>query len=169
MVLQRAGFQLVRSKKHETWEKALPTGEIPQVRLSHQMGRDITGELAERLDSGVARRHEVREVQHERPVRAPGDPGELGAPVAREAVVDADHRRSSRGLTVRRRGIGGVGGQERCQRGGPRKLLESKVDCGWFRRSWGAVPTTGGGRPPDAADRTRGPGETELRRRRHSA
>ena len=26
---------------HETWEKTLPTGEILQVRLSHQQGRDI--------------------------------------------------------------------------------------------------------------------------------
>ncbi len=41
VVLQRLGFRLVRSKKHETWEKALSTGEILQVRLSHQMGRDI--------------------------------------------------------------------------------------------------------------------------------
>jgi len=44
-VLQRAGFQLVRTKKHETWEKALPTGEILQVRLSHQIGRDIPTRL----------------------------------------------------------------------------------------------------------------------------
>ena len=36
VVLQRAGFQLVRSRKHETWEKSLPAGEILQVRLSHQ-------------------------------------------------------------------------------------------------------------------------------------
>lgn len=41
VVLQRAGFRLVRSTKHETWEKTLPAGEILQVRLSHQMGRDI--------------------------------------------------------------------------------------------------------------------------------
>jgi hypothetical protein len=41
VVLQQAGFQLVRSRKHETWEKTLATGEILQVRLSHQMGRDI--------------------------------------------------------------------------------------------------------------------------------
>ena len=41
VVLQLSGFRLVRSKKHETWEKTLPTGEILQVRLSHQMGRDI--------------------------------------------------------------------------------------------------------------------------------
>jgi hypothetical protein len=41
VVLQRASFRLVRSKKHETWEKTLPTGEILLLRLSHQMGRDI--------------------------------------------------------------------------------------------------------------------------------
>jgi hypothetical protein len=41
VVMRRVGFRLVRSKKHETWEKTLPTGEILQVRLSHQQGRDI--------------------------------------------------------------------------------------------------------------------------------
>ena len=41
VVIQRAGFRRVRSKKHETWEKTLPTGEILLVRLSHQMARDI--------------------------------------------------------------------------------------------------------------------------------
>ena len=41
VVLTRSGFRLVRSKKHETWEKTLATGEILQVRLSHQQGRDI--------------------------------------------------------------------------------------------------------------------------------
>lgn len=41
VVLQHAGFRLGRSKKHETWEKTLSTGEILQVRLSHQMSRDI--------------------------------------------------------------------------------------------------------------------------------
>lgn len=41
VVLRRVGFRLVRSKKHETWEKTLSTGEILQVRLSHQQGRDI--------------------------------------------------------------------------------------------------------------------------------
>jgi tetrahydromethanopterin S-methyltransferase subunit G len=45
VVLQRAGFQLVRSRKHEIWEQTLPTGEILQVRLSHQMGRDIPTRL----------------------------------------------------------------------------------------------------------------------------
>jgi hypothetical protein len=41
VVIQRAGFRRVRSKKHETWEKTLLTGEILLVRLSHQMARDI--------------------------------------------------------------------------------------------------------------------------------
>ena len=41
VVLQRSGFRLVRSKKHETWEKTLDTGDILQVRLSHQMRRDL--------------------------------------------------------------------------------------------------------------------------------
>ena len=41
MVLRRVGFRLIRSKKHETWERTLPTGEILQVRVSHQQGRNI--------------------------------------------------------------------------------------------------------------------------------
>ena len=41
VVLQRSGFRLVRSKKHETREKTLDTGDILQVRLSHQMRRDL--------------------------------------------------------------------------------------------------------------------------------
>lgn len=40
-VLRSAGFQLVRSKKHETWQKILPDGVILQVRVSHQHGQDI--------------------------------------------------------------------------------------------------------------------------------
>jgi hypothetical protein len=45
VVVRRAGFQLVRSKKHETWEKTLPGGEILQVRLSHQVARDVPTRL----------------------------------------------------------------------------------------------------------------------------
>lgn len=41
VVIQRAGLRIARSKKHETWEKTLPTGEILLLRLSHQMARDI--------------------------------------------------------------------------------------------------------------------------------
>jgi hypothetical protein len=39
--LRRARFRLVRTKKHETWEKELASGEILQVRLSHKGHRDI--------------------------------------------------------------------------------------------------------------------------------
>jgi len=45
VVLRRAGFQLVRSKKHETWEATLSSGEILQVRLSHQMAKDVPTRL----------------------------------------------------------------------------------------------------------------------------
>jgi len=40
-VLKRLDFKLVRSKKHETWQKILSDGIILQVRLSHQHGKDI--------------------------------------------------------------------------------------------------------------------------------
>jgi len=49
LVLQRVGFRLVRSRKHETWEKVLPGGEILLVRLSHQHGRDIPKPLFHRM------------------------------------------------------------------------------------------------------------------------
>ena len=45
VVIQRAGFRLVRSKKHETWERTLDGGEILLVRLSHQLARDIPTSL----------------------------------------------------------------------------------------------------------------------------
>ena len=41
VVLQRSGFRLILRRKHETWEKTLPTGEILLARLSHQQARDI--------------------------------------------------------------------------------------------------------------------------------
>jgi transposase-like protein len=40
-VLKEINFRLVRSKKHETWQKILPDGTILQVRLSHKHGEDI--------------------------------------------------------------------------------------------------------------------------------
>ena len=48
-VLQRKGFQLVRSRKHETWEKTLPGREILLVRISHQSHRDIPTPLFHRM------------------------------------------------------------------------------------------------------------------------
>jgi len=44
-VLKRIDFKLVRSKKHETWQKTLSDGSILQVRLSHQHGKDIPKSL----------------------------------------------------------------------------------------------------------------------------
>jgi hypothetical protein len=49
VVRRRIGFRLVRSKKHETWEKTFSTGEILQVRLSHQQGRDIPTPLFQHM------------------------------------------------------------------------------------------------------------------------
>lgn len=40
-VLRRLGFRIVRSRKHETWERVAPNGAILQVRLSHKGHRDI--------------------------------------------------------------------------------------------------------------------------------
>lgn len=40
-VLHNIGFKLIRSKKHETWEKILTNRTILQVRLSHQGSRTI--------------------------------------------------------------------------------------------------------------------------------
>jgi len=41
IALETMGFELVRSKKHETWQKVLTDGTILQVRVSHQKHRDI--------------------------------------------------------------------------------------------------------------------------------
>ena len=40
-VLKRLNFENVRSRKHETWRKVLPSGTILRVRISHKHGRDI--------------------------------------------------------------------------------------------------------------------------------
>ncbi len=48
-VLKRINFKLVRSKKHETWQKILPDGTILQVRLSHQHSRDISKALFHKM------------------------------------------------------------------------------------------------------------------------
>lgn len=41
VVLKRAGFEKLRSEKHETWRRILPNGVILQVRISHRHKRDI--------------------------------------------------------------------------------------------------------------------------------
>jgi len=40
-VLRKLGFEIVRSRKHETWEKILENCTILQVRISHKGKRDI--------------------------------------------------------------------------------------------------------------------------------
>lgn len=39
--LKRAGFEKLRSEKHETWRKLLPNDSILRVLISHQHKRDI--------------------------------------------------------------------------------------------------------------------------------
>ena len=40
-VLRKLGFEIIRSKKHETWQKIMGNGSILQVRISHKGKRDI--------------------------------------------------------------------------------------------------------------------------------
>jgi predicted RNA binding protein YcfA (HicA-like mRNA interferase family) len=40
-VLRKLGFDIIRSRKHETWERILDNGTILQVRISHRRKRDI--------------------------------------------------------------------------------------------------------------------------------
>ncbi len=40
-VLGRLGFELIRSRKHETWEEIAENKAVLQVRLSHKDKRDI--------------------------------------------------------------------------------------------------------------------------------
>jgi len=48
-VLKQIDFKLVRSKKHETWQKILPDGTILHVRLSHKHGKDIPKALFNKM------------------------------------------------------------------------------------------------------------------------
>ncbi|MCS7263615.1 MAG: hypothetical protein NZ805_02140 [Armatimonadetes bacterium] len=40
-VLQKSGFTLARSRKHETWVKQTESGLVYRVRISHQHAKDI--------------------------------------------------------------------------------------------------------------------------------
>jgi predicted RNA binding protein YcfA (HicA-like mRNA interferase family) len=40
-VLARLGFEMKRSRKHETWEKRLPDGRSYRVSIRHKHGKDI--------------------------------------------------------------------------------------------------------------------------------
>jgi hypothetical protein len=48
-VLKRLDFKLVRSRKHETWQRILSDGIILQVRLSHQHAKDIPKALFRKM------------------------------------------------------------------------------------------------------------------------
>jgi predicted RNA binding protein YcfA (HicA-like mRNA interferase family) len=48
-VLKQINFRLVRSKKHETWQKILPNRTILQVRLSYKHGEDIPKALFHKM------------------------------------------------------------------------------------------------------------------------
>lgn len=48
-VLKRAGFELARARKHETWQKILPDGTILIVRISHQHGKEIPKALFHKM------------------------------------------------------------------------------------------------------------------------
>ena len=56
-VLRKAGFQLVRSKMHELWQRVDPDGTVRNVLVKHQHGRDIPkGLLSEMLrQAGLSR------------------------------------------------------------------------------------------------------------------
>ncbi|MBI1741999.1 type II toxin-antitoxin system HicA family toxin [Candidatus Acetothermia bacterium] len=40
-VLKLAGFEQLRSRKHETWRKVLPDQTVLRVPISHRHGQDI--------------------------------------------------------------------------------------------------------------------------------
>jgi len=40
-VLRELGFEIIRSRKHETWQRVLQNGAVLQVRISHKGKRDI--------------------------------------------------------------------------------------------------------------------------------
>lgn len=40
-VLGKLGFEIIRSSKHETWQKVLDNNVVLQVRISHKGKRDI--------------------------------------------------------------------------------------------------------------------------------
>jgi len=48
-VLRKINFVLVRSTKHETWEKICEDGTILRTRISHQHGKNIPKPLFHRM------------------------------------------------------------------------------------------------------------------------
>ena len=62
-VLRKLSFKLIRSKKHETWERILEDGTILQIRISHRGKRDIPrGTFHEMLRQAGIDEHTFRKV-----------------------------------------------------------------------------------------------------------
>ena len=61
-VLQKLGFRLARTKKHETWEKREPGEPLRIVRVRHQGKRDITKSLFNEMlrQAGIENEEEFR-------------------------------------------------------------------------------------------------------------
>jgi predicted RNA binding protein YcfA (HicA-like mRNA interferase family) len=55
--LREAGFQLIRSGKHEVWAKVEPDGTVHKVPISHQHGKDIPNWLFAKMlrQAGLSR------------------------------------------------------------------------------------------------------------------
>ena len=61
--LRHLEFRLVRSRKHETWERVAPNGTILQVRLSHKGSRTIPpGTFGEILRQAGITRDQFRDL-----------------------------------------------------------------------------------------------------------
>lgn len=48
-MLAYLGFEMRRSRKHETWEKRLPDGRSHSVSISHKHGKDIPRPLFHKM------------------------------------------------------------------------------------------------------------------------
>jgi len=59
-VLARLGFELKRSRSHETWEKRLPNGRSLRVSVSHKHSKDIPRWLFRKMlkQAGIASEEE---------------------------------------------------------------------------------------------------------------
>ncbi|MCX6027774.1 MAG: type II toxin-antitoxin system HicA family toxin [Chloroflexi bacterium] len=69
-VLERRGFRLARSRKHETWVLEENGQQVAIVRVSHQYGQEITRSLFyEMLRQAKLTEAEFQELLKDRPVR----------------------------------------------------------------------------------------------------
>ncbi len=69
-VLERRGFRLARSRKHETWVLEENGQQVAIVRVSHQYGQEITRSLFyEMLRQAKLTETEFRDLLQDRPLR----------------------------------------------------------------------------------------------------